>query len=310
MISIEDMGEEKFPPKFTIVSEHLGDLGFRRIYGIDFPYWKARADPASDEEFISKLIVRMGWRMEGLEHLTDVDRAALTPTDLKAFCQAIVEHERSVFGGNAEKDGEDWLAFVRRAGGEAVKTRKGPFEKSATLDMDDAIERNMRAASTMRSILGESPERLSIPPIPRNPALDTNAILERMDENIDLMTRLSKASAALQTTLNDQAVIAIAEMKAGSELTQRNAKLALLVALAGVVVAAGTWVWTADQQSKAEIARKADARAASTERQADRELMQQQLSAMRRSGAVLDERLPPPVRKAGVHQGGGFGSPR
>jgi len=312
MVSIDDLSEEKFPPKFTVTSEHLGDLGFRAVYGIDFPYWKARAEPASDEEFVGKLMVRMGWRMEGLEHLTELDRAALTPTDLKAFCQAIVEHEPSVFGRSARKDGEDWLAFVRRAGGAAVQARKGPFEKSASLDMDDALGRNMRAASHMRSILGERPERSLVPPIPRNPTLDTNAILERVEENIGLMARLSEASAALQMTLNDQAVIAIAEMKAGSEQTQRNAKLALWIGLAGVVagalgtvVAAGTWVWTADQQSKAEIARKADAKVALTERQAARELMQQQLDAMRRSGVLLDERLPPPIKKAGVHQGGG-----
>jgi hypothetical protein len=70
-----------------------------------------------------------------------------------------------------------------------------------------------------------------------------------------------------------------------------------------ILVAAGTWLWTADQQGKAEDNRKADAKAASVERQADREGMQQQLEAVRQSATVLEMRLPRPAAPVGGEEG-------
>lgn len=310
MVELADLSEEKFPPKFTIMSERMGELGFRAVYGIDFPYLKFRTSTGSDVEFIGKLMVHMGWRMEGLEHLTEAQRADLTEADMQAFCQALTEHEPTVFDASRRRAGEDWLAFVRRAGGEAVETRKGPFEKSAVLDMDEALSRNMSANSHMQSILGARPPRVDIPPPPRNPMMDMNSILERVEEDISHMARLSEASAALQSTLNDYAQSAIAEMKVGSERTEHHARRALWVGGAGVVtgalgilVAAGTWLWTADQQGKAEDNRKADAKAASVERQADREVMQQQLEAVRRTATLLEVRLPRPAAPVGGEEG-------
>jgi len=306
MVDLADLSEEKFPPKFTITSERMGKLGFRALYGVDFPYLKSRKSTGSDVKFVGELMVHMGWRMEGLERLTEAQRADLTEADMQAFCQALTEHEPTVFDASTRQAGEDWLAFVRRAGGEAVETRKGPFEKSAVLDMDEALLRNISANSRMQSILGARPPRVDIPRPPRNPMMDMNSILERVEEDISRMTRLSEASAALQSTLNGYAQSAIAEMKAGSEQTELHARRALWVGGAGVVigalgivVAAGTWLWTADQQGKAEDNRKADAKAASVERQADREVMQQQLEAVRRSATVLEMRLPQPASPVG-----------
>lgn len=297
-IDLADLSEEKLPPKFIITGERLGELGFRALYGIDYPYLMFGTSTGSDEEFIGKLMVKMGWRMEGLERLTEAHRAALTAADMEAFCQALIEHVPTIFDGNQRKSDEDWLAYVRRAGGEAVKTRKEPFKKSALLDIEDSFKRNVGAVSHMRSILNERPERLELPSLPRNPILDTNFILKRMAD-------LSEAGAEQQATLNDYASSAIAEMRAGAEQTERNAKLALRVSLAGVamgvlgtLVAAGTWVWTADQQGKAEVIRKADVKAASIERQADRELMQRQLEAMQRNADVLKKLSPPTAKKA------------
>lgn len=306
MVKLADLSEEKFPPKFIITSERLGELGFRALYGIDFPYLKFRTSTGSDVELIGQLMVRMGWRMDGLERLTEAHRAALTEGDMQAFCQGLTEHEPAVFDASAREDGEDWLAFVRRAGGEAVEKRKGPFENSAVLDMDEALSRNMSANSNMLSILSALPARMDVPPAPRNPMVDTNSILERVEEDISRMARLSEASAALQSTLNDYALSAIAAMKAGSEQTERHAQRAFwvggvgtVIGVLGIVMAAGTWLWTADEQRKAENNRKADAKAASVERQADRELMRQQLEAVQRSAAVLEMRLALPAPPVG-----------
>lgn len=297
-IDIADLSEEKFPPKFIITTERLGELGFRALYGIDYPYLMFGTSTCSDEEAIGKLMEKMGWRMEGLERLTKAHRAALTAADMEMFCRALIEHVPTIFDGNPRKDDEDWLAYVRRAGGEAVETRKEPFKKSALLDIEDSYKRNVGAVSHMRSILNERSERIELPSLPHNPILDTNFILKRMAD-------LTEAGAEQQVTLNDYASSAIAEMRAGAEQTERNAKLALWVSLAGVatgvlgaLVAAGTWVWTADQQSKAEVIRKANVKAASLERQADRELMQRQLEAMQRNADELKKLSPTPGKKA------------
>lgn len=151
------------------------------------------------------------------------------------------------------------------------------------LDIDEALSRNMSANSHIQSILSARPARMDTPPAPRNPMVDTNSILERVEEDISRMARL-------------------AAMKAGSEQTERHAQRAfwvggvgVVIGVLGIVIAAGTWLWTAHQQRKAENNRKADAKAASVERQADRELMWQQLEALQRSAAVLEMRLALPV---------------
>ena len=128
MVKLADLSEEKLPPKFIITSERLGELGFRALYGIDFPYLKFRASTGSNVEFIGQLMVRIGWRMDDLERLTEAHRAALTEGDMQAFCQGLTEHETAVFDASARETGEDWLAFVRRAGSQAVEKRKGPSE--------------------------------------------------------------------------------------------------------------------------------------------------------------------------------------
>lgn len=286
-INLDDLREEKLPPKYTVPSEQLGVLGFRALYGIDYPGLMPGPSTASDEEFIGKLMVRVGWRMTGPEKLTDPQRSNLTQSDLENFCRAFVEHEPTVFEGNPPKDGEDGLAYVRRAGGEAVKGRKGPFEKSALLD---ALGLNENASLRMRELLEIArPPVLELPPIPRNPIHETNAILERVDGEISRMAALSEAGAELQTTLNDYARTAISEMKAGSDQTERNARRAMLVGIVGALtgalgtfIALGTWVWTAEQQTRAEAARAADAASAAREHQADRELMRRQLAAIER----------------------------
>ncbi len=304
-IDLADLVEEKFPPKFTIDSERLGQLGFRAVYGIDSPYLTRRTSTGSDEEFIGKLMVAMGWTMEGPAKLIDGQRSALIRADMEAFCEALVQSEASIFGESPRSEGEDWLAYVRRVGGDAVEKRREPFKHSALLDMEEsinrhlklagldpdssALSRNLAASSHLKSILETPFPRVELPPIPRNPIVDTNAILNRVEEQISRMAQVSEASAAMQTTLNDYAQSAITKMEAGSNQTNRNANLALGVSVAGVLVALITIVISAHQQSKADAVRKEDARIAAQERQADRTLMEQQLEATRRNAYVLEK---------------------
>ncbi|WP_421739717.1 hypothetical protein [Caulobacter sp.] len=304
-VDLADLAEEKFPPEFTIESEQLGPLGFRAVYGIDSPYLTRRASEGSDEEFIGKLMVAMGWTMDGPAKLTDRQRSALVRADMEAFCEALVQSETSIFGESPRSEGEDWLACVRRVGGDAIDKRRGPFEHSALLDMEEsinrhlklagldpsssALSRNLDASSHLKSILEARLPRFELPPIPRNPIVDTNAILHRVEEQISRMAEVSEASAAMQTTLNDYAQSAITEMKTGSKQTNRNASLALGVGVVGVLVAVITIVISANQQSKADAVRKEDARVAARERQADRTLMERQLEATRRNTEVLEK---------------------
>lgn len=97
-VDLADLAEEKFPPKFTIESKQLGQLGFRAVYGIDSPYLTHRTSTGSDEEFIGKLMVAMGWTMDGPAKLTDGQRSALVRADMEAFCDALVQSETSIFG--------------------------------------------------------------------------------------------------------------------------------------------------------------------------------------------------------------------
>ncbi|WP_333591914.1 hypothetical protein [Brevundimonas sp.] len=287
VINIDDLREEKLPPKYTVASEHLGDLGFRAVYGIDYPALMTGTNTASDDEFIGKLMVRMGWRMSGPEKLTDAQRSNLTKADMENFCHAFVAHEPTIFEGNPPRRGEDRLTYVRRAGGEAVKNRRGPFEKSALLD---ALSLNENASSRMRELLEITrPPSIDLPLISRNPINDTNFILKQVKDEIRRMAALSEAGAELQSTLNDYARTAISEMKASSDQTERNARQAMGVGVAGVLtgvlgtlIALGTWFWTAEQQTKAEAMRSADAATTAIERQADRELLRRQLAAIER----------------------------
>lgn len=194
---------------------------------------------------------------------------------------------------------------MRRVGGDAVDKRRGPFKHSALLDMEEginrhlklagldpsssALSRNLGASSHLKSILEARPHRFELPPIPRNPIVDTNAILHRVEEQISRMAEVSEASAAMQTTLNDYAQSAITKMEAGSIQTNRNSNLALGVGVVGVLVAVVTIVISANQQSKADAVRKEEASVAARERQADRRLMQQQLEATRRNTEVLEK---------------------
>jgi hypothetical protein len=38
MVKLADLDDEKFSRKFTITSERIGELGFRALYGVDFPH--------------------------------------------------------------------------------------------------------------------------------------------------------------------------------------------------------------------------------------------------------------------------------
>lgn len=171
--------------------------------------------------------------------------------------------------------------------------------------MEESIRRNLGAVSQMRSLLRDRTPEYRPPVIPPNPIVNTNAILGRVEEHISRMARISEASAELQTTLNDYARSAIMDMKVGSDQTERSAKLALWVGLAvvatgliGAAVSVLTWLWTADQQVEARAIRVADAKTSAQERQADRELLRQQLDAMRKNADVLEKRLPSPDDKA------------
>lgn len=307
-VHFADLAEEKFPPKFTIESEQLGQLGFRAVYGIDSPYLTNRISTgSSDEEIIGKLMVAMGWTMEGPVKLTEEQRSALSHADMEAFCEALVQSETSIFGESPRSEGEDWLAYVRRVGGDTVEKRRQPFKHSALLDMkqsinrhlklagldpsSSALSRNLGASSHLKSILEVRPPPFEVPAIPPNPIVNTNAILRRVEEQISRMAEVSEASAAMQTTLNDYAQSAITEMKAGSNQTNRNANLALGVGVVGVLMAVITIVISAHQQSKADAVRKEDARVAAQERQADRALMEQQLEATRLNTEVLEKLL-------------------
>lgn len=306
-VDLADLAEEKFPPKFTIESERLGQLGFRAVYGIDSPYLTRSTNTGSDEEFIGKLMVAMGWMMEGPAKLTDERRSALSRADMEAFCEALVQGEGSIFGGSSRSEGEDWLAYVRRVGGDAVKKRREPFKHSVLLDMEEsinrhlklaglgpsssALSRNVGASAHLKSILEANPPRLELPPIPTNPIVDTNATLRRVEEQINRMAEVSEASAAMQTTLNDYAQSAITEMKAGSKQTNRNANLALGVGVLGVLMAAMTIFISSNQQKKAEAVREEDARVAAQDRLNDRALMEQEIEAARRNTEVLEKLL-------------------
>lgn len=109
-MDIADLSAEKFPPKFTIESEQLGQLGFRKVYGVDYPYLMSGTSTKSDEEFVGKLMVCMGWRMEGLKPLSEADRSALSRHDMEAFSQGFIEHEATIFENAVRNRDEDMMA--------------------------------------------------------------------------------------------------------------------------------------------------------------------------------------------------------
>ncbi|MXP48431.1 hypothetical protein GRI43_13640 [Altererythrobacter luteolus] len=150
----------------------------------------------------------------------------------KAFTERMTREFQGLAGSLSGK-GLD--ALIR--GNSASDRIKDIIEGSHSSLIDKALGRSAYGADTFTA-----PEPMRLPPMPENPIHETNRKLAKMATSTEEMRQVIFQQAEMQRSLNEVATELLDKFVEGSATAERNAKRAIGVAVAAVLVAVATFI--------------------------------------------------------------------